>query len=401
MNKLNKTPIIIFVTFLVTTALYVGAYMFVPVFSNTLSNAATFLASSKDGTLNQKLNEIDKIVDEYFIDDVDKEKLKTQAVKAYVAAIEDEYTEYYTPEQYLELTSDISGNYKGIGVEVTVTEDNLITIIDAYDKSPAGKAGIKPKDKIIKVNGTDVNGDNYDLAIDMMRGVGKFGENDEMLLTIKRGDTTFETKAKREHVVSQTVKSILLENDIGYIRLSQFAESSAKDFEKALNSLKTEGAKSLIIDLRNNPGGMLSSVVEIADLLLPEGKILTIKGKNGPKDEYMSLEGEVDMPMCVLVNGMSASASEVLAGALKDHDKAVIIGEKTYGKGVVQSIFELDDDSALKLTTSRYYTPSGKSLDKKGIEPDIEVKMPLTKSLGLYEKEEDIQLQRAIKELSK
>ena len=251
MNKLNKTPIIIFVTFLVTTALYVGAYMFVPVFSNTLSNAATFLASSKDGTLNQKLNEIDKIVDEYFIDDVDKEKLKTQAVKAYVAAIEDEYTEYYTPEQYLELTSDISGNYKGIGVEVTVTEDNLITIIDAYDKSPAGKAGIKPKDKIIKVNGTDVNGDNYDLAIDMMRGVGKFGENDEMLLTIKRGDTTFETKAKREHVVSQTVKSILLENDIGYIRLSQFAESSAKDFEKALNSLKTEGAKSLIIDLRN------------------------------------------------------------------------------------------------------------------------------------------------------
>lgn len=401
MNKLNKTPIIIFVTFLVTTALYVGAYMFVPVFSNTLSNAATFLASSKDGTLNQKLNEIDKIVDEYFIDDVDKEKLKTQAVKAYVAAIEDEYTEYYTPEQYLELTSDISGNYKGIGVEVTVTEDNLITIIDAYDKSPASKAGIKPKDKIIKVNGTDVNGDNYDLAIDMMRGVGKFGENDEMLLTIKRGDTTFETKAKREHVVSQTVKSTLLENDIGYIRLSQFAESSAKDFEKALNSLKTEGAKSLIIDLRNNPGGMLSSVVEIADLLLPEGKILTIKGKNGPKDEYMSLEGEVDMPMCVLVNGMSASASEVLAGALKDHDKAVIIGEKTYGKGVVQSIFELDDDSALKLTTSRYYTPSGKSLDKKGIMPDIEVKMPLTKSLGLYEKEEDIQLQRAIKELNK
>lgn len=401
MNKLNKTPIIIFVTFLVTTALYVGAYMFVPVFSNTLSNAATFLASSKDGTLNQKLNEIDKIVDEYFIDDVDKEKLKTQAVKAYVAAIEDEYTEYYTPEQYLELTSDISGNYKGIGVEVTVTEDNLITIIDAYDKSPASKAGIKPKDKIIKVNGTDVNGDNYDLAIDMMRGVGKFGENDEMLLTIKRGDTTFETKAKREHVVSQTVKGELLENNIGYIRLSQFAEGTAKDFEKTVNSLRTEGAKSLIIDLRNNPGGMLTSVVEIADLLLPEGKILTIKGKNGPKDEYMSLEGEVDMPMCVLVNGMSASASEVLAGALKDHDKAVIIGEKTYGKGVVQSIFELDDDSALKITTSRYYTPSGKSLDKKGIEPDIEVKMPLTKSLGLYEKEEDIQLQRAIKELNK
>ncbi len=401
MNKLNKTPVIIFVTFLVTTALYVCAYMFVPAFSNVLSDAASLIAASKDGSLGAKLNEIDKIVDEYFIDDIDKEKLKTQAVKAYVDAIEDEYTEYYTPEQYLELTSDISGNYKGIGVEVTVTDDNLITIIEAYDKSPASKAGIMPKDKIIRVNGTDVNGDNYDLAIDMMRGVGKFGENDEMLLTIKRGSDTFETKVIREHVVSQTVKGTLLENDIGYIRLSQFAEGTAKDFEKTVNSLRTEGAKSLIIDLRNNPGGILTSVVEIADSLLPEGKILTIKGKNGPEDEYMSLEGEVDMPMCVLVNGMSASASEVLAGALKDHDKAVIIGEKTYGKGVVQSIFELDDDSALKLTTSRYYTPSGKSLDKKGIEPDIEVKMPLTKALGLYEKEEDIQLQRAIKEVSK
>ncbi len=401
MNKLNKTPIIIFVTFLVTTALYVGAYMFVPVFSNALSNAASFIASSKDAGVSAKLNEIDKIVDEYFIDDVDKEKLKTRAVKAYVEAIEDEYTEYYTPEQYLELTSDISGNYKGIGVEVTVTEDNLITIIEAYDNSPAKKAGINAGDSIIKVNGTDVNGDNYNLAIDMMRGVGEFGKNDEMLLTIKRGTDAFETKVTREHVVTQTVKGSLLENNIGYIRLSQFAEGTAKDFEKTLNSLKTKGAKSLIIDLRNNPGGMLTSVVEIADLLLPEGKILTIKGKNGPEDEYMSLEGEVDMPMCVLVNGMSASASEVLTGALKDHNKAVIIGEKTYGKGVVQSIFELDDDSALKITTSRYYTPSGKSLDKKGIKPDIEVKMELTKALGLYEKEEDIQLQRAIKELSK
>ena len=401
MNKLSKPPVIIFVTFVVTSALYLGAYMFVPMFSNALSNTASLITPSATTEFNKKMREIDNIIDNYFITDPDKKTLETKAARAYVAALGDEYTEYYTPAEYEELNADISGNYKGIGVEVTVTEDNLITVITAYDGSPAQKGGIKGGDKLIKVNGIDINGDNYSQAINMMRGVGKYGESDEMTLTVKRDTATFDTKVVREKVEAQMVRGEILEGSIGYIKLTQFATESAKAFELELNRLKSQGAKSLIIDLRNNPGGMLTSVVEIADLLLPEGKILTIKGKNGPENEYMSNKGEVDMPMCVLVNGMSASASEVLAGALKDHKKATIIGEKTYGKGVVQSIFELDDNSALKITTSKYYTPSGKCLDKKGIKPDIEVKMELDKNLGLYEMDEDIQLKRAIEELQK
>lgn len=401
MNNRKHISFAVFITFIVTTVLYVGAYLYVPLFSGTLNNAASFLKSADSGKIGDKIKEIDKYVDTYYMDDIDSEKLKNYAVKGYVSGLEDVYSEYYSKAEYEELNADLTGNYKGIGVEVAIDVDDLITVLAAYDDAPAAKAGIKKGDKIIKVNDTDVDASNYDEAVNMMRGAGDYGKTDDMILTVKRGEKTFETKVTREKVISQTVKSEMLESNIGYVNVSQFAEETDEDFEIQINSLISKGAKALIIDLRNNPGGMLTTVVNMADYLLPKGEILRIVGKDSEPMIYSSDEKCIDLPICVLINGNSASASEVLSGALKDHDRATLIGEKTYGKGVVQSIFDLDDGDALKITTAKYYTPSGECIDQKGIKPDINSKMELTKNLALYEKNEDTQLQRAIKELSK
>ncbi len=401
LNNRKHIAFAVFITFIVTSVLYTGAYLYVPMFSGSLKSIVSFLSPGNEGKISDKISEIDKYLDVYYMDDINSEKLKNSAVKGYVAGLGDIYGEYYSKAEYEELNADLTGNYKGIGVEVAIDDDNLITVLAAYDGAPAAKAGIKKGDKIIKVNDTEVNGDNYDEAINMMRGAGDYGKTDDMTLTIQRGEEAFETKVTREKVISQTVKSEMLQSDIGYVNVSQFAEETDEDFEMQINGLISKGAKSLIIDLRNNPGGMLTTVVNMADYLLPKGEILRIVGKDSDPVIYSSDDDCINLPICVLINGSSASASEVLAGALKDHDRATLVGEKTYGKGVVQSIFDLSDGDALKITTAKYYTPSGECIDKKGINPDVKAEMKLTKNLALYEKDEDTQLQKAIEELSK
>ena len=236
----------------------------------------------------------------------------------------------------------------------------------------------------------------------MMKGVGKYAKNgDDLTLTVKRGDNEFEVNLTRAVVINHTVKTKMLKNKIGYVRISQFDEVTGDDFEKLTDKLLSDGAKSIIIDLRNNPGGVLTGVVQVADRLLPKGKIMTVKDKAGEEIVYNSDEKEIDVPMCVLINGSSASASEVLAGALRDHKKAVLVGEKSYGKGVVQSVFDLSDGSAFKLTTAEYFTPNGESIHKKGITPDHVVKLEATKNVFALSESEDIQLQKAIEVLSK
>ncbi len=399
----KNTALIIFLTFIVTSCMYLAAYVLVPSVSSVLDTVSGLLTPSflQGGSLGGELDSIKGIIDKNYIDEPDNTALKDMALKGYVAGLGDVYSEYYTKAEYKELNSDLSGNYKGIGIEVTIDEDNLITIMAVFEDAPAADAGLVAGDKIIKVNDTQVSGDNYNDAINMIRGVGDYGKNDTMTLTILRGDSSFEVKVTREHVTNQTVKTEMLDNNIGYIEISQFAEETDEDFRIGVNSLITSGAESLIIDLRNNPGGMLTTVVDMADFLLPEGNILTIKGRNTEPQEYVSGKEHVDMPMCVLINGNSASASEVLAGALHDHKKAVLVGETSYGKGLVQSIFDLSNGGALKITTAKYYTPSGTCIDKTGIEPDHVVEMELTKNLSLYEKSEDIQLQKAIEIMTK
>lgn len=398
--NLGRSALIIFVTFMVTSVLYTAAYLFVPAFSGALNFATTKIESYSDSEFTKKLKEVEGYIDSVYINKADKTKQENMAIKGYVAGLGDVYSEYYTAKEYEEAFAELEGNYKGVGIEVTIDSDNLITVLTAYEDAPAAKAGIISGDKIIKVNGKNVNGDNYDEAINMMRGVGKYGKTDKVSVTVKRKEEIFDAEITREEVIINTIKSEMVDSDIGYVKVSSFSEGTDSDFEIAVNNLKTEGAKSLIIDLRDNPGGMLDTVLNMADFLMPEGEILRIDAKNQePQTFSSSAEQSVDMPICVLINGSSASASEVLAGALKDHGLATLVGEKTFGKGVVQSLYELSDGSKIKLTTAKYYTPSGVCIDQKGINPDVEVKMELTKNLGLYEKSEDIQLQKAIETL--
>ena len=402
MDSKKKIAAAVFITFILTSVLYTVAYTVIPTFGGMLGDIRASLDKSDNAELTSKTREINRIIDDYYIYDYNKEEMTDFALSAYVAGLDDIYSEYITKADYKDMMQELTGDYKGIGVEVYIDTDNLITVLSAFEGAPAEKAGIKEGDKIIAVNGTAVNKDNYDEAIAMMKGSGKHAKSgDELTLKVKRGNEEFEAKLTREEVINHTVKTKMLKNKIGYIRISQFDEATGNDFEKLSDKLLTDGAKSLIIDLRNNPGGVLTGVVQVADKLLPEGKIITVKDKTGEEIVYNSDKKEIDVPMCVLINGASASASEVLAGAMRDHNKATLVGEKSYGKGVVQSIFNLSDESAFKLTTAEYFTPSGESIHKKGITPDHVVTLDANKNVFALSESEDTQLQKAIEILSK
>lgn len=389
MNKKSNTPLAVFITFLITSLLYLLCSSFLKL--PTLPGLD--IAGGSDA-----LGEISTMIDGLFYKETDSKELSQWAKKAYVGALEDPYSEYYTPEEFADLTASMEGNYKGIGIEVFAGEDNLITIQRVFEGSPAQKAGIAAGDKLVAFEGERCYADAMTKTTNAIKK--QVTEKGTVTVTILRGEEEFDLTLEGGDISVNSAETKLLGENIGYIRLSDFHEKSADEFIVGTNTLINDGAKSLIIDLRDNPGGMLTSVVEIADYLLPEGNILTIKGRSVPKQEFKSDSKCIDIPLYVLVNGGSASASEVLAGALKDHGKAIIIGETTFGKGVVQSMYELKDGGALKITTSGYYTPSGKSIDGKGVEPDVKAEMELTKPIYMYSEEEDTQLQKAM-ELAK
>ena len=401
MNNPKKTSFIVFLTFLITSAMYLVAFTLVPALSNLPHSIAKLISGKGNHSLTQRINEIDSYLEGTYINEYNRDQLNDMAVRGYVAGLGDKYSIYYTKQEFDELNAEMKGNYKGIGIEVAVDDEGYIQVLKAYKNAPASEAGMQAEDRIVKVNKTEVNGDNFDLAIDMIKGVGDYGKNDTMTITVRRGGKLLDLKVTRREVVAQSVETKMLSGNIGYIALSSFMEESDEDFIKGTNSLVSNGAKSLIIDLRNNGGGMLDTVVNISDFLLPEGKILTIKGKESEPVVFSSEKSCIDIPICVLINGNSASASEVLAGALKDHSKATIVGETSYGKGVVQTLYPLSDGSGIKLTTAKYYTPSGECIDQKGIKPDKTVEMELTKALDLYSLDEDVQLKEAMKQVKK
>lgn len=401
MNNPKKTSFIVFLTFLITSAMYLVAFTLVPALSNLPHSIAKLISGKGNHSLTQRINEIDSYLEGTYINEYNRDQLNDMAVRGYVAGLGDKYSIYYTKQEFDELNAEMKGNYKGIGIEVAVDDEGYIQVLKAYKNAPASEAGMQAEDRIVKVNKTEVNGDNFDLAIDMIKGVGEYGKNDTMTITVRRGEKLLDLKVTRREVVAQSVETKMLSGNIGYIALSSFMEESDEDFIKGTNSLVSNGAKSLIIDLRNNGGGMLDTVVNISDFLLPEGKILTIKGKESEPVVFSSEKSCIDIPICVLINGNSASASEVLAGALKDHSKATIVGETSYGKGVVQTLYPLSDGSGIKLTTAKYYTPSGECIDQKGIKPDKTVEMELTKALDLYSLDEDVQLKEAMKQVKK
>ena len=334
----------------------------------------------------QKIRNIERAIQTYYKGDIDEDQLEDYTYKGLVAGLGDQYSDYYSEKEYKELTESTEGVYSGVGITMTKDSDSgEIKVVNTLKGSPADGSGLKEGDVLTKI-GTDA-----DLNDVVSKVKGK--EGTKVTLTFKRGDDTKEYTFTRKSVENPTVETRMLQGNIGYLSISEFDEITVEQFEDGLKDLQDQGAESLIIDLRDNPGGLLSAVVDIADDVLPKGRIVYTEDKNGKKKYYDAEDDDqLNMPLCVLVNGNSASASEILAGAIKDRDAGTLVGEKTFGKGIVQGFYGLGDDSYVKLTYASYYTPDGHNIHKKGIQPDVKVEDD-------EDTEADEQLQRAVEVL--
>ena len=337
-----------------------------------------------------------------FLKEVDEEKLVEGQLKGMFQALEDPYSVYMTQDEFKDFTEHTQGIYGGIGVMVTPGDDNLITVVSPIEDTPGERAGIKTGDKIIKVNGEEFTADNMDKAVKLMKGA----PNTKVSITIirkgKDGKNEYiDMDIIREKIRLVTVKSSIIDNDIGYIKITSFDDLTYKDFKENLNSLMKKGIYGMILDLRSNPGGLLDVCVDVADEFLDEGVVVYTESRNGDRIYERSNKAHVDIPLVVLVNEGSASASEILAGAIKDRNRGLLIGNKTFGKGVVQRIKQLSDGTGFKLTVSEYFTPNGINIHGVGIEPDIVVDLPEDiEEIGIENLKEDAQLKIAIEKIN-
>lgn len=359
----------------------------------------------KEYNYESKAKAIYNLMEKEYVGKLDNEEIFDGIYTGMLAFSTDKYSRYISKEDFESYKISTSGNYAGMGAKTSIDPDDYtISIFAVYENSPAAKAGIKAGDKILKVDGEAVGYDNYNEAIDQIRGE----KGTSMILTIKRGNDVFDTTVIRDEVDVPTVGGTVLSNDIGYIKIEGFESVTYDQYKSVYDNLRSQNIKSLIIDLRDNPGGLLDTVSKIADDIIPEGVITYTEDKNGKKEYIKSTEGEIDIPVAVLVNENSASASELLTAAIKDTGKGTIIGKNTYGKGVVQTTFPFKDGSAVKLTTSKYYTPNGVCIDGVGVAPDIEVEnsddyepKTLSSDKAECDMENDLQLKKAVEILCK
>ncbi len=336
-----------------------------------------------------------------YIGEINDEELIDGALKGYVNALGDPYTTYYTKEEMKEIIEETNGNFVGIGIYMTENiKENVIMVIKPIENSPAEKAGILPGDIITKINDVEYTGDKLEEASNKIRGE----EGTKVKLEIYRNGETKEFEITRKKVVISHITTKVLEDNIGYIAISDFDGDCANEFKTKYKELEKKGITKLIIDIRNNGGGIVDKSLEIANTMIEKGSTLLItKDKKNNEDITKATENPIiNMPVVVLTNEYSASASEILAGALKDNNKATLVGTKTYGKGIIQELNKLSDGSGLKVTVSEYYTPNHTAINKIGITPDVEVELSdeAKKQLNLEEKD-DNQLQKAIEILKK
>lgn len=327
--------------------------------------------------------------------DIKDENLEAGLLKGLVAGLADPYSQYLTSDEMKKLSETTTGKFQGIGVIISPDEDGTVTVISPIKGSPADRAGVESGDKILKINGKDFSAEKINEASKEMRG--EKGTTVKILLLKKKNLKTKEVEIKREEIkIDSIIKNKI--GDIGYIGITMFDEETGKDFVKALNELTKEGVKGIILDMRGNPGGVVDAAVEIGDAILPKSTFVTLKDNKGEIVQDYKLDDKYnDIKMVVLVNEGSASASEILSGAIRDLDRAKIIGKTTYGKGVVQNVISLPEGDGLKLTTSEYFTPKGKSINKIGIKPDIEIELPENiKGIGIDYMDTDTQLKKAI-----
>lgn len=382
------------ILFTIIAALCLGVGLYVKV--KSVSNADIGLVTQSE-KVQSKLGLLEMYIRSYYLDEIDDDQMEDYLYYGLVAGLGDPYAAYYNEEETQSMLDSSSGNYCGIGA---VFSQNLvtgvITVSRVYEGFPSYEAGIQPEDILYKVEGEEVTGMDLTNVVAKIKGE----EGTEVTVSMLRGEEVLDFTMKRQEIKVPTVEHEMLEDQIGYILITEFDGVTSEQFHEALTDLQAQGMEKLVIDLRNNGGGSVDAVCEIADELLPEGLIVYTEYSDGERVDRNSDADCIDIPMAVLVNGASASASEILSGALKDYGVAKIVGTQTYGKGIVQSVLDLQDGTALKLTTAKYYTPNGNNIHGVGITPDVEIDLPEElKTEVTLSYEEDVQLQKAIEVL--
>lgn len=384
------------ITFFATSSLFIFGLNFLP---GQLSDSDELIL---------KIAQIKQhIKNDYLYNDVDYEKANDFAIKGYIESLEEPYTHYYTRDEFSSYMGGIEESYVGIGVTVSVdTEHDKIIVISPTKDSPAYCAGIKAGDYILAVDGEYFTANGMDACVSKIKNGA---ENTDVVLTIEREGSVKDYTVTRKEIIGNSVSYEMLDDKIGYISISGFKtngdgsdESTYSEFVAAVEALNSKGMEKLIIDVRDNPGGVMGEVCQIADYILPEGIITYTESKTGKRNEYKSDSKELNIPMSILINSSSASASEILTGALKDYERATVIGTKSFGKGIVQNLFTFPDGSGMTMTVSKYFTPNGTSIHGVGIEPNITVELP-EEYKGSYVSEiprnKDTQLNKAIEVL--
>lgn len=358
--------------------------------------------STETSSLDSYLSKIKSVIEKNYLwkDKIDDQKLKDGAIEGYVNGLGDKYTEYIPASEMKEFTENINGSFVGIGIYMIADEDSgRVIVYYPIPESPAEKAGIKPGDAIISVNGVEYTSDDFNKIADYIKGeVGT-----KVKLVIERDGEKLDFEITRQKIEVNPISSKILKENIGYINLPSFDSDSSKRLKEKIDDLVSKGAKSLILDLRNNGGGIVDEATNIADYFLDKGKTIMTTKDNKGKEEIEKTKTKIvyEMPLVILTNENTASASEILTAALKDNERAKVIGIKTYGKGVIQAVLNLSDGSGIKITTAEYFTPNGTEINKKGITPDIEVKLSDTvKNIYAVKENDDTQLNKAIEELS-
>ena len=364
-------------------------------------NGATQLPESLllDDKSVEKLDEIYSYMYLYYYEDYDLQKIKEAMYKGVMEGLDDPYSVYYTKEEYEDLQISTSGVYYGIGAGLNQSLETMeVTVSKVYKGTPAEEAGLLNGDKIIKVN--DIEATSMELSELVQHIRGEEGTSVHLQIYRESTDAVIEFEVERRNVVLPSIEGEMLEGGIGYIQITEFQSKTATQFKEMVADLEKQGMKGLIVDVRANPGGLLYSVKDILDTILPEGLLVYTEDKYGNRQELSSDASCMDIPLVVLIDENSASASEIFAGAIKDYDYGTLIGTTTFGKGIVQNVIELSDGDALKLTTSKYFTPNGNYIHEVGIEPDIVLEYEYSGPTDQpYDKQYDNQFQKAVEVL--
>lgn len=393
-RKLKIKHIVTTIILLIVVAVFSSEFTMYYYAKSTIPEKAV-AAENSDENINsiaKTLKNFRKLIDEVYIGEIDEQKILDETIKGYINGLDDEYSEYMTTDEWDDFQSQALGNYVGIGIYMATDKNDNVVVLSPIEGSPAEKAGIKEGDIIAAVNEENVLGTSSDKVASLIKGE----EGTEVKIKILRDNEYLDFNLKREAIKIYHVEQEMLENNIGYISLLTFDEGCAGEFKTALQDLTSKGAKKLIIDLRNNTGGLVDEALEIADCFVPKGEnlLITVDAKGNKEYSKSQKDPIVDCELIVLTNEYSASASEILLGALRDSGKAKSVGTKTFGKGVIQSVYLLEDNSALKLTVNEYFTPNETKINKVGIEPDYEVELS-------EDSQEDLQLNKAIEILNK